>query len=77
MTERATISFDKENFMFLEQHAGKNRSEFINKLLRDARQKHMEDSILQANLEEREDEDYQNALSEWDVTLSDGLPDER
>ena len=73
MTARATISFEEDNFHFLEKNAGKSRSQFINSLLRDERKRQLEDGILKANQEESEDEDYQNELSDWDVTLSDGL----
>lgn len=73
MTARATISFDDDNYLFLNQHAGKNRSAYINDLLRRERQRTLEDGLLRANLEERDDPDYQAELSEWDVTLADGL----
>jgi Arc/MetJ-type ribon-helix-helix transcriptional regulator len=73
MTARATISFEDDNFRFLEQCAGKNRSDFINRLLRDERKRQLEKGILKANQEESEDEDYQIELSDWDITLSDGL----
>jgi antitoxin CcdA len=73
MTARATISFEDDNFRFLEKYAGKNRSDFINRLLRDERKRQLEAGILKANQEESEDEDYQTELSNWDITLSDGL----
>lgn len=73
MTARATISFEEDNFRFLEKNAGKSRSEFINRLLREERKRQLEDGILKANQEESEDDDYQSELSGWDSTMSDGL----
>jgi predicted CopG family antitoxin len=73
MTARATISFEDDNFRFLEQYAGKNRSDFINRLLREERKRHLEAVILKANQEESNDKDYQVELADWDITLSDGL----
>ena len=76
MAERATISFDDDNFLFLEERAGRNRSAFINKLLRAERQRQLEYGILKANQEEAQ-EDYQNELYAWDVALSDGLSSDK
>ena len=76
MAERATISFDDDNFLFLEERAGRNRSAFINKLLRSERQRQLEYGILKANQEEAQ-EDYQNELYAWDVALSDGLSSDK
>ena len=73
MAERATFSLDKEAYTFLNKVAGKNRSAYINALLNRERLKVMEDAILQANIEEAEDQDYQQELSDWDATLADGL----
>ncbi|MCZ6802908.1 MAG: CopG family transcriptional regulator [Proteobacteria bacterium] len=73
MTERATFSLDKDAFAFLNMTAGKNKSAYINALLLRERQKTLEDIILQANQEEAEDAGYQDELSAWDATLSDGL----
>jgi len=73
MTERATFSLDEEAFAFLNMAAGKNKSAYISELLLRERQKTLEDLVFQANQEEAEDADYQDELSSWDATLSDGL----
>ncbi len=73
MTERATFSLEEENFIFLQMAGGKNKSAYINELLKREKQKTLEKSILMANKEESEDSDYQEELSAWDNTLSDGL----
>jgi hypothetical protein len=73
MTERATFSLEEENFAFLARVGGKNKSAYINDLLRREKKKILAECILQANKEEAEDLDYQEELSAWDETLSDGL----
>jgi hypothetical protein len=69
---RATFSLEVDNFDFLNEVGGKNKSAYINGLLTRAKQKFLEDQILKANREEASD-DYQEELAEWDVTLNDGL----
>lgn len=73
MMERATFSLEQENLAFLNSVGGANKSAYINELLRREKQKALEEKILQANKEEAEDMEYLEEVSEWDVTLSDGL----
>jgi hypothetical protein len=73
MTHRATFTLEAEAFAFLEAVAGSNRSAYINRLLKQEKQRQLEEALLQANQEEAEDAAYQEELSDWDETLSDGL----
>lgn len=73
MNKRATFSLDEENYDFLTQVSGANKSAYINELLSKAKIKSLEDAMLKANQEEAEDAAYQTELADWDVTLSDGL----
>jgi len=73
MTERATFSLEEENFAFLTRVGGANKSAYINELLRREKEKILAELIFQANREEAEDLDYQEELSAWEETLSDGL----
>ena len=73
MTERATFSLDEEAYNFLNKVGGTNKSAYINELLKREKQRKLEEELLRANQEEAEDADYQEQLSEWDSTLSDGL----
>ena len=72
MQHRSTFTIEEDNFAFLKQVAGGNLSAYINKLLEDKKKNLLMESILLANKEEAEDA-YQNSISGWDVTLSDGL----
>ncbi len=76
MTHRTTITLDDESFAFLNNIAGDNRSAYINELLKQERKNYLKQVLLKANREEANDSDYQEELKEWDVTLSDGLPND-
>jgi antitoxin CcdA len=73
MTNRATFTLDEEAYAFLRTFGGKNKSAFINNLLKKERQSYLQKSILSANLEEAGDATYQQELAEWDVTALDGI----
>ena len=73
MTSRATFTLEEDSIEYLRKAGGSNRSAFINKLLKEEKQRQLEKAILQANHEEAEDPAYQEELSNWDATLSDGL----
>lgn len=73
MTNRATITLDDDAFAFLEARAEGNRSAYINRLLKEEKQRMIQQQILKANQEEASDLAYQEELADWDVTLSDGL----
>lgn len=73
MQHRATITLDHESYAFLMSAGHENRSAFINHLLKEEKRRQLENAILRANQEEAEDLSYQEELSDWDQTLSDGI----
>ena len=73
MLNRATITLDSEAYNFLLSAGKENRSAFINDLLIEERKRQLESAILKANQEEAHDLEYQEELSDWDETLSDGI----
>lgn len=73
MAERATFTIDEENYDFLVKSGGKNRSAFINRLLREEKRRVLARKLLKANRDEASDLDYQKEIAEWDTTLLDGL----
>ncbi|MDJ0681244.1 MAG: CopG family transcriptional regulator [Xenococcaceae cyanobacterium MO_167.B52] len=72
MSNRITITLDKETYEFLESKANGNRSAYINNILKAEKQRIIAEQILRANQEEAE-VSYQEELADWDITLSDGL----
>ena len=73
MTNRATFTLDPEAYAFLNDAAGSNKSAFVNKLLRQEKDRMLQDAIIKANEEEANDMEYQAHLAEWDVASADGL----
>lgn len=77
MPNRATFTLDDDAYAFLRAFGGKNKSAFINSLLRKERLIFLQNKILSANLEEGMDAAYQQQLAEWDVTALDGIETNR
>ena len=73
MANRATFTLDEDAYAFLRTFGGKNKSAFINSLLKKERRTYLQKNILRANLEEAGDAAYQQELAEWDVTTLDGI----
>jgi hypothetical protein len=73
MTGRATFTLDDDAFAFLKAAAGRNRSAYINRLLKEEQRRALTHTIARANREEAEDEAYQAELAAWDAALLDGL----
>jgi len=76
MSHQMTITLDDDAYRFIEQHAQGDQSAFINRLLKEAQAKQLEDALKQACLEESQHQTYQAELAEWDVCIADGLTDE-
>ena len=72
MSDRITITLEKEVFEFLESKAKGDLSAYINSILKAEKQRIIAEQIFKANQEEAE-ESYQEELADWDITLSDGL----
>ena len=70
MQHRSTFTLDEEVSQFL--MTKKNKSAYINTLIKKEISQKLEAAILKANIEESEDAEYLQELSEWDNTLSDG-----
>jgi hypothetical protein len=73
MSKRLNITVDEDVFEFVEKQAHDNRSAFINKVLREAKRRHLEEQIKAACLEEQQDTAYQDELALWDTCIADGL----
>lgn len=73
MTNRATFTLEDDAIAYLQQAGGENKSAYVNRLLLQEKKRSLKKAIIQANQEEAEDSAYQEELSEWDLTLADGL----
>jgi hypothetical protein len=59
MTTRASFTLDEDAYAFLRDFGGRNKSAFINSLLKKERLRCLQKKILSANLEEAADAAYQ------------------
>lgn len=73
MTYRATITLDEDVFEYLQTKAGRNRSAYINALIKKDQANSLAAAILRANHEEANDREYRRECSDWDATMFDGL----
>ena len=65
MTQCVTFTLEVGAFAFLKAVAGNNKSAYINRLLKEEKQRQLEQALLQANQEEAESETSQEELSAW------------
>ncbi len=73
MTSRATFTLEDDAWAYLKEAGGENKSAYVNHLLLQEKNRSLKKAILQANQDEAESSAYQEELSEWDKTLTDGL----
>ncbi|HFC11527.1 MAG TPA: CopG family transcriptional regulator [Anaerolineae bacterium] len=73
MTHQVTVTLDEDAYTFLKAVGGNNHSAFVNQLLKQAQRRHLAAVLLAANEEEVADQQYQQAFTEWDTALLDGL----
>ena len=73
MSHRATFTLDSEAYNYLLSAGHDNKSAFVNNLLIREKRRVLGIAIVQANIEEAEDEEYQEELAVWASTSADGL----
>ena len=73
MSHRATFTLDSEAYNYLISAGHENKSAFVNNLLVKEKRRALDIALVQANLEEAEDEEYQKELAVWDSASEDGL----
>ncbi|ACK68443.1 conserved hypothetical protein (plasmid) [Rippkaea orientalis PCC 8801] len=71
--QKIAVTLDKTLVGFLDQVAGGNRSEYLNKLLIEHREKVLKAQLIAALAEELEDPGYPQELLEWDLVAGDGI----
>lgn len=78
MAKKVTITLDDEILAFVDQQAGAlqskaNRSAFINAILAEARQKHLQTELEAAYQRDAQDKAYQEEIAAWDTVVGDGI----
>lgn len=78
MAKKVTISLDDEILAFVDRQAATlqtkaNRSAFINAVLAEARQKHLQAELKTAYQRDAQDKAYQEEIAVWDTVVGDGI----
>jgi hypothetical protein len=72
MSKKVSITLDDEVLTFVDRLAS-NRSSFINDILRKEKKRLFMKELEDAYKEQMNDQDFQEEISVWDVTVGDGL----
>jgi metal-responsive CopG/Arc/MetJ family transcriptional regulator len=72
MSKKVSITLDDEVLTFVDRLAS-NRSSFINDILWKERKRIFMKELEDAYKEQMNDQDFQEEISVWDVTVGDGL----
>lgn len=72
MSKKVSITLDDEVLTFVDRLAS-NRSSFINDILRKEKRRLFMKELEDAYKEQMNDQDFQEEISVWDVTVGDGI----
>ncbi len=76
MAHKLSITVDDDVYSFIESFGGKNRSKFINELVRERQKVTLEKELAQQLLEDAADPDVISESKLWEAaTVLDGLED--
>lgn len=73
MKQKIAITLDRELVSFIDRQAQCNRSDYLNSLITQERQKILADKIIAALGEDVQDPEYQAEIAEWDRLVGDGI----
>jgi predicted transcriptional regulator len=72
MSKKVSITLDDEVLTFVDRLAS-NRSSFINDILLKEKKRIFMKELEEAYKEQMNDQDFQEEISVWDITVGDGL----
>lgn len=75
MKQKIAITLDEQLLAFLDAQADGNRSEYLNQLLAQERQRTIEAQLITALQEDYADPEYLAEIQLWDAVVADGLDD--
>jgi hypothetical protein len=75
MAHKLSITVDDDVYSFIESFGGKNRSKFINELVRECQKATLEKELAQQLLLDAADPDVISESKLWDMAILDGLED--
>ena len=72
MSAKVSITLDEEVLEFVDR-SSKNRSQFINEMLSQAKKSQLLKELEDAYTELANDPEYQDEIKLWDITVGDGI----
>ena len=73
MKQKIAITLDRALVSFIDRQAQGNRSDYLNSLITQERQKILADKIIAALGEDVQDPEYRAEIAEWDRLVADGI----
>ena len=74
--QKIAVTLDESVIGFLDKMAEGNRSQYLNNLLKEHRNKVIEEELIASLSEETQDPQYQQEIQEWDGVVGDGISEE-
>ncbi|MDJ0845923.1 type II toxin-antitoxin system MazE family antitoxin [Crocosphaera sp.] len=74
--QKIAITLDESLISFLDNMAQGNRSQYLNSLLREHRNKVIQEQLITSLSQETQDAQYQKDVQEWDGVVGDGINEE-
>ncbi|MDJ0844205.1 type II toxin-antitoxin system MazE family antitoxin [Crocosphaera sp.] len=74
--QKIAITLDESLIGFLDKMAKGNRSQYLNHLLTQHRNKVTEEQLIASLSEDSQDPQYQQEIQEWDGVVGDGINEE-
>ncbi|MGK7940850.1 MAG: CopG family transcriptional regulator [Crocosphaera sp.] len=74
--QKIAITLDESLIGFLDKMAKGNRSQYLNNLLIEHRNKILEEQLIASLSEDAQDPQYQQEMQEWDGVVGDGISEE-
>ena len=71
--QKIGLTLDEKLLTFLDEVAGGNRSEYLNKLLANHRKQVLEAKMIAALGEDIKNSDYLEQIKDWDSVVGDGI----
>ena len=73
MKQKIAITLDRDLLSFIDLRANGNRSDYLNSLITQERQKILANEIIAALQDDSQDPEYQAEIAEWDRLAGDGI----
>ena len=73
MKQKIAITLDRDLLSFIDRRANGNRSDYLNSLITQERQKILANEIIAALQDDSQDPEYQAEIAEWDRLAGDGI----